>query len=230
MSARHRAPPTGRRRARAWTGLSLLLAGIGGASLLSVVAPAEGAAGPQLSLAPAISPVTAPTPDAVPVAAAVAPPSVPAELARSEPVQVAIPALKVKAPVDPVGLRGNGVMAVPAGARRAGWYRLGPSPGETGPAVLVAHVDWAGELGVFHDIGRLHAGDVIRVLRENGSTAEFRVDRVASYRKSRLPTAEIFGALDHSGLRLITCGGAFDEATGSYTDNVVAYASAVPAA
>jgi len=35
------------------------------------------------------------------------------------------------------------------------------------------------------------------------------------------------GPFDHAGLRLITCGGPFDSASGHYVDNIVVYADLV---
>ncbi len=45
-----------------------------------------------------------------------------------------------------------------------------------------------------------------------------------TYAKSDFPTDAVYGDIDHAGLRLITCGGAFDEATGNYRSNVVVFA------
>ena len=36
-----------------------------------------------------------------------------------------------------------------------------------------------------------------------------------------------YGKTNHAALRLITCGGSFDFATGHYTDNIVVFASLV---
>jgi Sortase domain len=196
--------------------VALAAASFGLAQLLPpVTGGGIGGAPPALALAPAITPVDGPA--AAPGAG----------LAASLPVRVELPTLGVRAPVVPVDLDSNGAMEVPAGTSRAGWYDRSPAPGESGPSVLVAHVDWAGELGVFHDIGRLSRGDVVRVARQDGTVVTFRVDRVAEYSKRSLPTATVFGPLDRRGLRLITCGGAFDRSTGSYVDNVVAFATAV---
>jgi len=71
----------------------------------------------------------------------------------------------------------------------------------------------------------------IGVGREDGSTATFVVDKVASYSKARFPTAEVYGnTTSRAELRLITCGGSFDDHTGHYVDNVVAFAHLVSAA
>ena len=73
---------------------------------------------------------------------------------------------------------------------------------------------WWGFLGVVVD-------------RSDGTTATFRVDRVEEHAKDDFPTDEVYGDIDHAGLRLITCGGTFDEDTGDYTDNVVVFASLI---
>ncbi len=48
-----------------------------------------------------------------------------------------------------------------------------------------------------------------------------------TYAKSDFPTDAVYGDIDHAGLRLITCGGFFDEDTGDYEDNVVVFAELV---
>jgi len=88
-------------------------------------------------------------------------------------------------------------------------------------------VDWAGEPGVFADLAQLVAGDEVVVDRADGSTARFVVVEVDQMAKEDFPTAEVYGDLDHAGLRLITCGGDFDAATGDYLDDVVVYADLV---
>ncbi|MFZ0090641.1 MAG: hypothetical protein WAL63_14100 [Solirubrobacteraceae bacterium] len=55
----------------------------------------------------------------------------------------------------------------------------------------------------------------------------YRVDGVREYHKTALPLAQIYGPLTYPGLRLITCGGQFDEQTAHYRDNVVVYASII---
>ena len=43
----------------------------------------------------------------------------------------------------------------------------------------------------------------------------------------RFPSALVYGDLDYAGLRVITCGGAFDTHTRSYESNIVIYASLI---
>lgn len=159
---------------------------------------------------------------------AAAPRAVPATLPRSEPLRVRIPAIGLDSELVGLGLEDDGRMEVPPGAYPAGWYTGAPTPGELGPAVLAGHVDYGGAAGVFARLHDLRPGDAIEVGREDGSTAVFRVSRVEQHRKDAFPTAAVYGDIDHAGLRLVTCGGAFDRRAHSYEDNIVVFAQLDP--
>ena len=57
---------------------------------------------------------------------------------------------------------------------------------------------------------------------------EFRVDvRWQSTPKADFPTGGVYGATPDAELRLITCGGTFDPATGHYLSNTIVYTTEV---
>ena len=145
-------------------------------------------------------------------------------MTSSPPVRVSIPALKATAATVALGLQPDGAMQVPDSATDVGWFTRAPAPGALGPAVLAGHVNWKGRRGTFFDLGRLTPGAGISVDRQDGSTAMFTVTKVEQYPKDRFPTDEVYGATDHAALRLITCGGEFDDSTQHYRDNVIVYA------
>jgi LPXTG-site transpeptidase (sortase) family protein len=148
-------------------------------------------------------------------------------LPASIPTRLRIPAIGVDSGLMELGLRPDGTMEVPPDGRGVGWYTEAPTPGERGPAVVAAHVDWNREKGAFSDLRTLEPGDEVTVDRADGVLATFRVNRVARYPKDRFPTDEVYGDVDDPELRLITCGGDFDRDAQSYRDNVVVYASMV---
>ncbi|MCY1141582.1 class F sortase [Actinoplanes sp. Pm04-4] len=145
-------------------------------------------------------------------------------LPTSFPTRVRIPALSVDEAVIGLGQNPDGSMQVPTDARTVGWYTRAPTPGSLGPAVLAGHVDYQGADGTFARLSTLRAGDQIDVTRQDGVTAVFAVTRVDRYAKNKFPADAVYGTIDHAGLRLITCGGDFDNRTGHYIDNIVAYA------
>ncbi|MGS2619698.1 class F sortase [Micromonospora sp. LZ34] len=150
-----------------------------------------------------------------------------AGLQASRPVRLSVPAIKVAAPVAPVGQARDGSIGVPPLSRHheTGWYDRGPTPGEPGPAVIVGHVDTKDGPSVFYDLGKLRAGDTIEVTRADRSVVVFTVDSVERFPKDRLPADRIYGDDGPPRLRLITCGGDFVGGRTGYTDNVIAFAS-----
>jgi sortase (surface protein transpeptidase) len=140
-------------------------------------------------------------------------------------VSIAVPAAGVDARVVPVGLRVDRTMEVPR-VDLAGWYALGPRPGEAGPAVIVGHVDSRDGPAVFFRLGELRRGDRIVVGRQGGGASSFAVERVERVSKEALPIRRIWNRTTEPALRLITCGGSFDRSTGHYRDNVIVCAKA----
>jgi hypothetical protein len=149
-------------------------------------------------------------------------------LATSAPVALAIPAIDVRSRLLHLGLAADGSMEVPSGTHYnlAGWYRYSPAPGALGPAIITGHVDSAAQgPSVFFRLGSLRPHDTVLITRADRSVAVFAVDDVRRYPKRRFPLKLVYGNTNHAALRLITCGGAFDRASGHYLDNIVVTAS-----
>lgn len=150
--------------------------------------------------------------------------AVPATRVAAAPVRLQVPAIGVDSELMDLGLQADGTLEVPPSGFPAGWYTGAPTPGELGPAIIAGHVDWGGRPGVFFDLRDLSRGDEIVITRQDGSTARFRVTHVEQFDKDAFPTQAVYGDLDHAGLRLITCAGAFDPSMRSYDDNLVVFA------
>lgn len=148
-------------------------------------------------------------------------------MARSVPERIDIPAIDVHSRLLTLGRNQDGTLQVPPyePTDKPGWYRGSPTPGQVGPSVIVGHVHSARYgPGVFYRLGRLTAGDRVRIGRADGTVVIFRVTRVAAYPKSSFPTRSVYGDIDHPGLRLITCGGRYRPQAGGYQSNTVVYA------
>jgi hypothetical protein len=202
-----------RRSGRRLTGSVLAVA----LCVLAVTGCGSGSA-PRAAPPAAVAPTGSPAPAATPA---------PLVLAESRPVRVQIPAIGVDSELMDLGVQDDGTLEVPPTGFPAGWFTGAPTPGELGPAVLAGHVDWAGSAGVFSRLHDLVAGDEVTVLRADGSAAVFRVQTIEQFAKDAFPTAAVYGDLDHAGLRVITCGGDFDESAHSYVDDVVVFADLV---
>ena len=149
-------------------------------------------------------------------------------LRRSLPMAVDIPAIRVHSKLLHLGVNTDGSIKVPSlatSADLAAWYKYSATPGQIGASVIEGHVDSYRGPAVFFRLGALRPGDTIDVTLADGITAIFRVTGVREYAKSEFPARIIYGATDFAALRLITCGGTFDYATGHYRSSTVVFAS-----
>lgn len=190
-----------------------------GATLLSQNAPPVV---PSIDTRPAVVGDLLPSPDP--------PPSeeTSASMSASVPVTLQINAIGLRSPLHGVGLDDDGTIETPEGERydEAAWYKHSPTPGSIGPSIILGHVDSATDgPSIFYRLGDLTRGDKVSVTRADGTVARFSVDSVHRFAKDAFPTKLVYGDLDHAGLRLVTCGGEFDEVAGHYVDNVVVFAS-----
>ncbi|HEY1623248.1 MAG TPA: class F sortase [Streptosporangiaceae bacterium] len=142
------------------------------------------------------------------------------------PVSLTIPVIDVSTKLIRLGLTASGALQVPSTTSVAGWYTGSSRPGATGPAVIDGHIDSYAGPGIFFRLIDLHRGNRIYVRRADGTLAVFTVTVVHMYSKNAFPTQKVYGPTPDAELRLITCGGVFDPARGSYLSNVVVYAVA----
>ncbi|MBA2445112.1 MAG: class F sortase [Nocardioidaceae bacterium] len=176
---------------------------------------------------------SAPAPDGTPPPPAAAPiDPAPARsgrvglhLSRSTPVGLRIPAIDVDVSLSSLGLNPDRTVEVPTNFEEPGWFRLGPSPGERGSAVILGHVDSNEGPAVFYLMKYLERGDEIEVTLADGAVAHFGVTKVATYPNEHFPAQRVYASHGYSALQLVTCGGEFDIPTDSYQANVVVFTS-----
>jgi len=155
----------------------------------------------------------------------VAPPQSAEPRPVARPVSLSVPLIGVHTRLITLALTRDGSLQVPATTSVAGWFAGGPRPGAIGSAVIAGHIDSYRGPGVFFRLDELRPGNRIYVRRSDRTTVMFRVTAVHRYLKDHFPTQTVYGATPDAELRLITCGGAFDDATGHYLSNVVVYAT-----
>lgn len=194
------------------------------AVLAAAVAGAARGPGGHRAVAVRAAPV-ARAADARPASDAVAR-QAPGALPPSTPVALAVPALRLNAPLLALGLDRTGAVETPPYSMpgTAAWFRDSPAPGTPGASVIVGHVDTRTGPAVFWGLSALRPGAEVDVSRVDGRTAVFTVQRVQEYRKAGFPVDAVYGATPDPELRLITCGGTFDRTRAEYTGNVVVFA------
>ena len=141
-----------------------------------------------------------------------------------KPKRIVIPAIGVSASVVSLGLNPDRTIEVPKDFSKTGWFRDGPEPGERGAAVILGHVDSKDGPAVFYRLRALAPGDSIKIVLEDGSKLRFVARSMLEVPKDDFPTKLVYAKTRAPTLRLITCGGEFDESSGHYLDNYIVFA------
>lgn len=142
------------------------------------------------------------------------------------PRAIRIPAIGVSSrSVVPLGLNPDRSLAVPSLNKvgQLGWYSCSPAPGDTGPSIVVAHVDQQGKPGLFVHLSELAVGSVVEIDRSDGQTAIFRVTGHKQFLKRQFDTS-IYDDTPDSELRMITCSGDLDVTHHNFLSQEVAFA------
>lgn len=150
-------------------------------------------------------------------------------LPASMPTAISVPSQHINTDIIPVDQASDGsIQMPPLFSWTTGWYDKSPSPGQLGPSVIVGHVDTYRNISVFWRLRYLTPGDSILITRADKSVALFQVDTIEQFDQINFPTQKVYGNIPFAGLRLITCGGSFNDGSGSYTQNTVVFAHLVP--
>jgi LPXTG-site transpeptidase (sortase) family protein len=142
------------------------------------------------------------------------------------PVTIAIPRIRVQTTIEQLGLMPDRKLDTPKNRLNAGWYALGPRPGETGNAVIDGHLTVPRADGVFRHLDLLQAGDTIYVKDDTGQSHAFRVREMRVYNVAAAPMNRIFGSADGVHLNLITCAGVWSKKLNHYDKRLIIYADA----
>lgn len=152
-------------------------------------------------------------------------PAAHAPLSGALPARVDVPSIGVQASVIPRGLDADGAIEPPPDDHpgMVGWWGGGAQPGAAGTALLVGHVDTASKPAVFYGLSSAQKGDKVRVVRVDGTIAEFTIEDVRVYERDGFDPHKAYGprVKGRAELRLVTCGGTYDKKAKEYTANVV---------
>ena len=135
----------------------------------------------------------------------------------------------------------NGDLFVPEDPLTVSWANQDAMPGaDRGTAILVGHVNYRSVVGALSDLAeyaQTAVGKTLTVVLADGRSLTYEVTGGVQYDKDQLAAdpelrrqiydqESVFG--DGTGrLVLVSCGGAFDNSTGNYQDNVFLFAMPV---
>jgi len=140
------------------------------------------------------------------------------------PIRLKIPSINVDAPIEHVGLAPDGAMDAPKERANAAWFELGQRPGENGSAVIAGHYGWANkQASAFDNLYELRPGDRLYIEDDRGTIISFVVRESRRYDPDA-DAGDVFGSGDGKAhLNLITCEGAWDKVSRTYSQRLVVF-------
>lgn len=140
------------------------------------------------------------------------------------PIRIKIPKLKINATIESIGLTVDGAVDSPVGPNNAGWYNLGPKPGEIGSAIIDGHSGWKNNIpAIFDNLKDMKPGYKIYVENSDGTVTTFIVKKLKIYDKND-PALDVFISNDNKAhLNLITCTGIWDNVSKGRLSRVVVF-------
>jgi LPXTG-site transpeptidase (sortase) family protein len=139
-----------------------------------------------------------------------------------------IPALRINAPLVPMGVRRDGYMDLPYNPYQVAWYYFTGKPGMGGNAVFSAHVDYINYgPAVFWGLSRLRPGDDVAITLTDGVQLNYSVVDSYVIPRGQLDINALIAPTEVETLTLITCGGTF--AYNDYSHRVVVRATRISA-
>jgi len=120
-----------------------------------------------------------------------------------------IPKLGVHARVRPLGIKNDNTLKAPSNGYDIGWYDASSRPGENGAMLVDGHSNVLGTPAVFARLGKLTAGDTIKVTRGDGKVLVYTVRTVEVVDDKKVDMGSLLISADTAkpGLNIITCAG-----------------------
>ena len=141
--------------------------------------------------------------------------------------ELLLPTARIRADIVQVGRTPRGAIGSPDNPFVIGWYNVGAKPGEPGNAILAGHRDYEdidGNVGtgVCWELNRVKVGDqmIIRDAEQNIAWV-YEVTEAVTLDPHDPNSARYLAATDESVVTLITCTGAFNPKTHTYSHRLV---------
>ncbi|MBX4198896.1 class F sortase [Candidatus Parcubacteria bacterium] len=139
------------------------------------------------------------------------------------PTWIYAPAINLFSPIQGVGTNTKGEMDVPSGyTNNVGWYAGGVAPGNTGTAVLDAHV-----FAAFKNLNKLPLGSDIYIYMKSGRVLHYVTKASNLYSLATLSPYTLFAPTSAKQLNLITCAGKFTTRLSTYDHRLIVTAELV---
>lgn len=130
--------------------------------------------------------------------------------------------------IERLGLKVDGGLEDPDKWENAGWYKKGAKPGEEGNVIIAGHYDDStGKPAAFWGLKNLNVNDKVLLVDELNRTFTYNITETFYIDIDDPKRLSVFEESDLKELTLITCGGLWNDAKGTYSSRLVVKAKLV---
>ncbi len=130
--------------------------------------------------------------------------------------------------IERLGLKPDGGLEDPEKWENAGWYKKGAKVGEDGNMIIAGHYDdTSAKPAAFWGLKNLKVNDKVHVVDELNRTFTYNITEIFYVDIDDPSRLEIFEDSELKELTLITCGGLWNDAKGTYSSRLVVKAELV---
>lgn len=148
----------------------------------------------------------------------------------ANPKYIAIPAIGVpNTPIVKLGLLKDGQIATPDNIYETGWYDGSSLPGQSGAMFIYGHVSsWTAD-GIFYNLKKLTAGDMITITRGDNTVFTYKVMSTKVYPYNDVDMSQVLAPVvaGKPGLNLMTCTGQVIQGTSEFNERLVVFTTQV---
>ncbi len=152
------------------------------------------------------------------------------QVPASYPKYLAINSINIpNTPVVPLGLLSTGAIATPDNIYETGWYDASSKPGQSGAMFIYGHVSsWTAD-GIFYNLKKLVAGNLITITRGDNRVFTYKVVSTKVYPYNAVNMQQVLAPINPSvpGLNLMTCTGQVISGTSEFNQRLVVFTSQV---
>jgi len=150
-------------------------------------------------------------------------------VAPNLPRYLKIPSLGVNARVFSVGVNSQGALETPHNVYDTDWYNESAQPGQPGAMLIDGHISSWTTHGVFYGLKNLVAGNVLQIVRGDGTVFTYKVVKTVVYPSGNvdMTTAMTPAVNGTPGLNLISCAGDVIPGTNTFNERIVVFSEQV---
>ncbi len=134
-----------------------------------------------------------------------------------------IPKLGVHARVLSVGVTPSGALGTPDNVFDTAWYNESSLPGQPGAMLIDGHVSSWTAHGVFYGLKTLNPGDLLQVVRGDGTIFNYRVVKTVIFNSKNVNMTEALSSVNPGapGLNLMSCTGDVIPGTSQFNERIL---------